>query len=311
MPNFSVANNNNPSDSAIHASSVGEGLHAESTSAEVAAVAAYQLDESTESTGAAVYGQANGGGAALIGKQMNPKSGGSGVYADCQGAGHGVHAECHGTGDGVHAKCHGSGSGVHAECHGTGNGVLAECHDSGNGILAKVIDAESPGAAIRAEHPGKNGVAGFFQGDVIVTGDVSFEGMDCAEEFAVAEGAAAEPGTLMVIGAHSKLEPSAEAYDQKVVGVVSGAGDFQPGIILGRNHTSDSCRQIALVGRAYCKVDTANGAIETGDPLTSSMTAGHAMKACDAHRAFGAVIGKAMAPLTRGRGLVPVLISLQ
>jgi hypothetical protein len=35
------------------------------------------------------------------------------------------------------------------------------------------------------------------------------------------------------------------------------------------------------------------------------------MKAADPARAFGAVIGKALAPLDGGRGLIPVLVALQ
>jgi hypothetical protein len=34
------------------------------------------------------------------------------------------------------------------------------------------------------------------------------------------------------------------------------------------------------------------------------------MKACDPQRAFGAVLGKAMAALDRGTGLIPVLVTL-
>jgi hypothetical protein len=45
--------------------------------------------------------------------------------------------------------------------------------------------------------------------------------------------------------------------------------------------------------------------------LTTSPTAGHAMVARDAAQAFGAVLGKAIAPLGAGRGLVPVLVALQ
>jgi hypothetical protein len=252
VANFTVTNDNNPSDAAILASSVGEGLHAETTAPFVAAVAAIQLDTTPDSRGAAVYGECRGGG--------------SGLYAECQG--------------------------------------------DGNGVFAKVNNPNGIGAAIYAEHSG-NKVAGYFKGDVIVTGDVSFPGKDCAEEFAVAAGAVGEPGTLMVMGAGSKIEPSTEAYDRTVVGVVSGAGEYRPGIVLGRDGTDEDCRQIALVGRAYCKADATYGAIETGDLLTSSETLGHAMRAGDFSRAFGAVIGKAMAPLDRGRGLIPMLISLQ
>ena len=45
--------------------------------------------------------------------------------------------------------------------------------------------------------------------------------------------------------------------------------------------------------------------------LTSSPTQGHAMKAIDHGRAFGAVVGKALRPLDSGRGLIPILITLQ
>jgi hypothetical protein len=57
--------------------------------------------------------------------------------------------------------------------------------------------------------------------------------------------------------------------------------------------------------------DAQFGAIATGDLLTTSTTPGHAMKAGDAQQAFGAVIGKAMRPLTHGQGLIPILIALQ
>jgi hypothetical protein len=66
-----------------------------------------------------------------------------------------------------------------------------------------------------------------------------------------------------------------------------------------------------LFGKAYCKVDAAYAAIEVGDLLTSSDTAGHAMKAADPAKAFGAIVGKALGALPSGRGLIPILISLQ
>jgi len=266
MPSF-TSTNNNPNDSAILATSVGEGLHATSTSTAVAAVAAFQLDTTNASTGAAVFGEARGGGAAIVALQTNQQAGGSGVFAECTGTGNGVHA--------------------------------------------KVNNPNGSGAALFAEHIG-NKTAGFFKGNVIVTGDVSFPGMDCAEEFVVAESSAIEPGTLMRIGANGVLEPSASAYDRKIVGVVAGAGDLKPGIVMGKGqHGEQPAQPIALVGRAYCKADAAFGSIELGDLLTSSPRAGHAMKASDPSRAFGAVIGKAMAPLGEGVGLVPILIALQ
>jgi hypothetical protein len=61
----------------------------------------------------------------------------------------------------------------------------------------------------------------------------------------------------------------------------------------------------------YCKVDAGYGAIEAGDLLTTSPTSGHAMRTSDPARAFGAVIGKALQPLSDGVGLIPVLVALQ
>ena len=45
--------------------------------------------------------------------------------------------------------------------------------------------------------------------------------------------------------------------------------------------------------------------------LTSATTPGHAMKAGDVTRAFGAVIGKALQSLASGKGLIPILVTLQ
>ena len=67
----------------------------------------------------------------------------------------------------------------------------------------------------------------------------------------------------------------------------------------------------AVPGRVWTLCDAAAGAIEPGDLLTSSNTAGHAMKVTDHARAQGAIIGKAMTSLSEGTGLVLVLVSLQ
>jgi hypothetical protein len=290
MPGFS-STNNDPNDSAIDASSAGEGLHASTTSPDVAAVAAFHDDKSINGVGAAVYAKCDGGGSAVVGLQMLAQGTGSGVWSEASGLGNGISA--------FQKNQASSGSGLYAECQGNGNAVHA-----------KVNNFNGEGAALLAEHIG-NKTAGFFKGDIIVTGDVSFPGMDCAEEFVVVD-TAVEPGTLMVIGVDGVLEPASRPYDRRVAGVVAGAGDFRPGIVMGKNqHGAAPARPIALVGRVWCRADAGHGAIGVGDLLTSSPTPGHAMKASDPQRAFGAVIGKAMAPLDTGFGLVPILIALQ
>ncbi len=148
-------------------------------------------------------------------------------------------------------------------------------------------------------------------GDMIVTGDITLPNADCAEEFAVKPLEMIEPGTVMVLGEEGSLCQSTEAYDKKVAGVVSGAGDLKPGLILDKQSESTNRMPIALMGKVYCKVDANYAPIEVGDLLTTSPTAGHAMKATDPLQAFGTIIGKALRPLEAGKGLIPILVALQ
>ena len=159
---------------------------------------------------------------------------------------------------------------------------------------------------------GKGGkLAGFFEGDVEVTGDIRLANADCAEDFDVSDAVKVEPGTVMVLGNEGSVSKSHQPYDKRVAGVISGAGNYKPGIVLDKQQTSGNRQPIALMGKVFCKVDAQFGAIEVGDLLTTSATPGHAMKTIDPLRAFGAVIGKALRPLAEGQGLIPILIALQ
>jgi hypothetical protein len=163
--------------------------------------------------------------------------------------------------------------------------------------------------------PNPNGLAGFFDGKVTINGnltigaggDVFFS--DFAEDFDIAEGEVG-PGTVMAIEENGTLRPSIRPYDKRVAGVVSGAGDYRPAIVMDKQAKS-SRRPIALVGKVYCKVDAEYSPIEVGDLLTTSTTPGYAMKAQDPDQAFGAVIGKALVPWRSGCGLIPILVALQ
>jgi hypothetical protein len=96
-----------------------------------------------------------------------------------------------------------------------------------------------------------------------------------------------------------------------VAGVVSGAGKYRPAIILDKEQAKAGSLPLALVGKVYCKVDAQYGDIQIGDLLTSSPTPGHAMRASDHAQAFGAVLGKALRPLRKEQGLIPILVALQ
>jgi hypothetical protein len=178
-------------------------------------------------------------------------------------------------------------------------------------VAAYQANLTSDSAALYAKHAGGKAAA-FFDGNVFITGDIALiNGADCAEEFDVADLAEAEAGTLMILGEAGTLEPCSSANDSRVIGVVSGAGDYRPGLILDRKSGAANRRPIALMGKVFCKVDADHGVVRAGDLLTSSPTLGHAMRVTDRDAAFGAVIGKALAPLAAGRGMIPVLVALQ
>jgi hypothetical protein len=177
-------------------------------------------------------------------------------------------------------------------------------------------------STFRVRHSG-NGFAGFFHGRVGVDGDlaVNFDigvlgdikligGGDLAEEFDVVGDVEADPGSVVVLVGGDNVQVSDRPYDRRVAGVVSGAGNLRPGVILDRQSGSGR-RPLALSGKVWCKVDAGCGAVDVGDLLTTSSTPGHAMLATDRERSFGSVIGKALGALRSGRGLVPVLVALQ
>lgn len=276
-------------------SEAAEAVHAESKSpGTAAAVAGITLNPN--GSGPGIYGESRGNGA-------------DGVYGVCK-AGNGVHGESD-AGEGVygHSK---TGSGVHGESD-AGFGVYGKSQNQ-SGVLGESQNFVGVWADTKASnHPALFArgapTAARFEGDVEVTGDIRLVNADCAEDFDVAENV--EPGTVMVLGSEGSLLPSHQAYDKKVAGVISGAGNYKPGIVLDRQQSSNTRVPVALMGKVYCKVDAQYASIEVGDLLTTSPTTGHAMKAEDALKAFGAVIGKALHGLETGRGLIPILVALQ
>jgi hypothetical protein len=195
--------------------------------------------------------------------------------------------------------------------------------DNGNGVYG----SSNTGTGVVGQSA--SGKAGEFQGNVTITGkltgngdvtisgsltaaDVLLSGKDCAEEFEIANSVSIEPGTVVVINDEGSIGETSEPYNKRVAGVISGAGKFRSALILGRNGSSGEGKApVALVGRVYCKVDASYSGIEVGDMLTTSPTSGCAMKASDPARAFGAVIGKALASIKDGRDLIPILVALQ
>lgn len=146
------------------------------------------------------------------------------------------------------------------------------------------------------------------------TGIIAVEigtGLDYAEGFDVAENDNIAPGTVLCIDPDhpGKLKISEKAYDTKVAGIVAGANQLGSGVTLG---TGEHDLNVALAGRVYCNADATESAIEAGDLLTTSEVPGYAKKVMDPLKAQGAVLGKAMQGLEKGKkGQVLVLVTLQ
>lgn len=209
-------------------------------------------------------------------------------------------------------------SGVSGVNAGGGHGVSG-VSEGGYGVYA--LSYQSYGLYVLG---GGKGPAAHIEGHLEINGDISNVetvnvkndmilqgGMDCAEQFDTENGLQIEPGTVVVITSEGTLEVCREAYDKKVAGVVSGAGDYKPAIILDRRPSRSDRTLVALVGKVCCKADAKYGPIGVGDLLTTSLTPGHAMKATEPTRVFGSVIGKALKALERGKGLIPILVALQ
>ena len=99
--------------------------------------------------------------------------------------------------------------------------------------------------------------------------------------------------------------------DRLVRHFLQKAGGIPYGIKMGQGSDLDGETPVAMTGRVYARCTTENGPVLPGDLLTTASLEGHAMRATDEERSFGAVIGKAMSSLDEGTGMVLVLVNLQ
>lgn len=177
----------------------------------------------------------------------------------------------------------------------------ATLHVNGN---IKAVLSNVPGSAMEY-NPGTNEI-----------------GFDIAELFSASE--EVERGDLLVIDETEdlSLRKSRSIYEKGIVGVASGS----PAILFEGSQleiapTPGEFKKgrrppVALAGRIKCKVSIENGPIDRGDLLTSSSTPGHAMKATDRDRSFGAIVGKALESFDGGpngeeTGKITILVTLQ
>ena len=111
-----------------------------------------------------------------------------------------------------------------------------------------------------------------------------------------------------------EVELAHEGYAVAVCGVVDG-----PALQSERRCHDAICAEVPPGARglmvtigcyADCKVDADVVPIEVGDLLTTSSTPGHAQKVLDRSRAVGALAGKALKAVEKGKATIPILVLL-
>ena len=200
----------------------------------------------------------------------------------------------------------------------TGNGVAVFAVASSPDGVGGIFVNENGGTLI----DGRVGPAGsatkVFRvdgtGRVFADGGFQPSGADFAESMAVAgDRTKYTAGDLLVIDptANRRLALSQQPYSALVAGIYS----TKPGMLGTTRKVDDSAPQneipLAVVGIVPCKVTAENGPIQPGDLLVTSSTAGSAMKGTDRSKMLGAVVGKALEPLSEGQGVIQVLVTLQ
>jgi hypothetical protein len=147
-------------------------------------------------------------------------------------------------------------------------------------------------------------------GQVIVNGT---QVHDYAEVFEIAESAGLTPGSVVAASSDGKgIKLSSGAYNPTVVGVISGAGTFQPGMRIGSREDGSSNMPVSVSGQVYVRVSSEAGVIAIGDLLVSSNVPGVAMRGADKTRLTGSVIGKALQSYSgQGESLIRMLVMLR
>jgi hypothetical protein len=262
-------------------------------------------------------------GTAVIGSSQSGTSGGDGVVG--VGRAHGVR----GVGN---ATAQGSGYGGHFSSS-TGIGVLGQSTASltGQNLYAPgVFGFSQNGVGVMGRSGGPGSVAGYFDGNVIVDGDLIVTGSKTGYVVDIARNDGSEPlaqGDLVVVtGVTDPVVgnipvPLVRKADTEastaVIGIVDAAYQLEETVYGSTGRTAadgainpgDYLMIVTLGAFATIKVDASYGAIQPGDLLVSSPTPGHAMRADNP--AIGTIIGKALAPLDEGTGTVAIMVTMQ
>jgi hypothetical protein len=252
-------------------------------------------------TGSGTHGRSGGIGVSGSGQAFGVRGSNSGP---AQGSGYGGYFEST-TGVGVHGR--------------------STAVPTGTNLYAPGVYGYSEnGAAIYGQAGGS--VAGFFDGNVIVQGNLTVTGSKSGYVVDIARNDGPEPleqGDLVIVtGAGDPVigdipVPLVRKADREastaIIGVADAVyrndGEGQGQFADGPAGPGDYLSIVTLGSFRAVKVDAGYGAIQPGDLLVSSPTPGHAMRA--GAPAAGTVVGKALSPLESGTGSVAVMVTLQ
>ena len=138
---------------------------------------------------------------------------------------------------------------------------------------------------------------------------------DIAENYEAETDLEAGDVVCLDIRKKNRIVRSESPNDPLVLGVVSTAPGFLLHVDPDGKHQDAKHFPVALCGRVPCNVTDEGGPIERGDLLTSSSTPGHAMKAertaiggAGGSYRPGTIIGKALAPLNSGNGVIEIFV---
>jgi hypothetical protein len=306
---------------AVSASASGFAILGQNTSKSTTTFPAGVVGVAAAQMGVGVYGDATSSTGANVGT--------TGVTASPEGIGvEGISQAS--SGDGGNAS---GVVGLFNGTSGTGSGVIGTTlAPKGAGVSGQAISS----IGVSGITGGSSGEGGYFDntvaGNILIgavngvhkfrvdgTGKGYFDGgeqtggADFAESVAIAgDSSLRGPGDLLVVDstATRQLALSSQPYSTLVAGIYS----TKPGVLATPHSINEIVANeipLAIVGIVPCKVSAENGPIQPGDLLVSSSTPGHAMKGTDRGRMLGAVVGKALEPLSAGKGVIQVLVTLQ
>ena len=181
-----------------------------------------------------------------------------------------------------------------------------------NGKTAVRLGANSNGGVVVVKDKNEKNVV-LLAADSAGAGFVRVDGTrvhDYAEIFDISSRQGLKPGSVVAYDPGTDGIVAASAGNaRQVIGVISGAGGFRPGMVIGSRADGSTDLPVAMSGVIYVRVSGEAGAVQAGDLLVPSSAAGVGMRAADPVAAAGKVFGKALQPWSgAGEGLVRMLV---